>query len=74
MLTGDSLHTEFERRVIALEEAKRRLRRKIRAAAKAYAWTGSFEAGRWEATTYEWLNRPRPRAGLDLHPIPGDEE
>ena len=79
MLTNDSQHTELELRVTALEEAlvsrraRRRLRREIRAAVKAYAWAGSFEAARWEATTYTWLNRPGLRP-VPPAPFPADDE
>jgi len=76
MLTDDSLHEQLERRVIALEEAlvsrraRRRLRREIRSARRAYAWAGDFTAARYEATMYQWLNRP----GVRPAPIapPGD--
>ena len=77
MLTDDSMHWALERRVIALEEAlvsrraRRRLRREIRAGARVYAWAGSFEAGRAEATMYEWLIRPGLRVP-DIAPIPDD--
>ena len=78
MLTDDSLLEQLERRVIRLEEAlvsrraRRRLRREIRQAADAYAWAGSFESGRYEATTYTWLNRPGVRPA-PIAPIPGDD-
>jgi hypothetical protein len=65
--SNDSLMSELEARVIALEEAltsrraRRRLVRSIREAIKTYRWAGSFYAARLESTTYEWLNGPRWR-------------
>jgi len=79
MLTDDSLHELLERRVIALEEAlvsrraRRRLRREIRAAARAYRWAGDFTAARYEATLFQWLNRPGVRPA-DIAPIPDEDE
>ena len=79
MLIDDSQHSALEDRVIALEEAlisrraRRRLRRKISRGAKAYAWAGTFAAGRMEATTYEWLNRRELRVP-DIDPIPDGEQ
>ena len=73
--TDDSLMWALEQRVVELEhalvsrKARRRLRREIRARAKAYAWARSFEAARAEATTYDWLNRPGPRVE-DIPPVP----
>jgi hypothetical protein len=61
----DSLVSELEVRIIALEEAvasrraRRRLARSIRRADKAYRWAGSFFAARLEWATCEWLNGPR---------------
>jgi hypothetical protein len=61
----DSLVSDLEVRIIALEEAvasrraRRRLARSIRRAHKAYRWAGSFFAARLESTTCEWLNGPR---------------
>lgn len=63
--SNDSLMSDLEVRIIALEEAvasaqaRRRLRRSIRQAYRAYSWAGSFFAARLESTTYEWLNGPR---------------
>jgi hypothetical protein len=62
---NDSLVSDLEVRIIALEEAvvsrraRRRLARSIRRADKAYRWAGSFFAARLESTTYEWLTGPR---------------
>src|ERR1700747_3404287 len=61
----DSLVSDLEVRLIALEEAvasrraRRRLARSIRRAHKAYRWAGSFFAARLESTTHAWLNGPR---------------
>ena len=61
----DSLVSDLEVRIIALEEAvvsrraRRRLARSIHRAHKAYRWAGSFFAARLESTTHEWLNGPR---------------
>ena len=61
----DSLVSDLEVRIIALEEAiasrraRRRLARSIRRSHKAYRWAGSFFAARLESTTHEWLNGPR---------------
>ena len=61
----DSLISDLEVRIIALEEAvasrraRRKLARSIRQAYRAYSWAGSFFAARLESTTYEWLNGPR---------------
>lgn len=63
--SNDSLMSELEFRIIALEEAlvsrraRRRLARSIRRAHKTYQWAGSFSAARLESTTYDWLNGPR---------------
>ena len=63
--SNDSLMSDLEARIIALEEAvtsrraRRRLARSIREACKTYRWAGSFFAARLESTTYEWLNRGR---------------
>jgi hypothetical protein len=63
--SNDSLVSDLEVRIIALEEAvasrqaRRRLARSIRCAHKAYGWAGSFFAARLESTTHEWLNGPR---------------
>jgi hypothetical protein len=63
--SNDSLVSDLEVRIIALEEAvasrraRRRLARSIRRADKAYRWAGSFFAARLEATTHEWLNGPQ---------------
>jgi hypothetical protein len=63
--SNDSLVSDLEVRIIALEEAvvsrraRRRLARSIRRAHKAYRWAGSFLAARLESTTHEWLNGPR---------------
>jgi hypothetical protein len=63
--SNDSLVSDLEVRIIALEEAvaswraRRRLARSIRRAHKAYGWAGSFFAARLESTTHEWLNGPR---------------
>jgi hypothetical protein len=65
--SNDSLMSDLEARIIALEEAvtsrraRRRLARSIREACKTYQWAGSFFAARLESTTYEWLNGPRWR-------------
>ena len=65
--SNDSLVSDLEARIIALEEAvtsrraRRRLARSIREACKTYQWAGSFFAARLESTTYEWLNGPRWR-------------
>jgi hypothetical protein len=65
--SNDSLMSDLEARIIALEEAvasaraHRRLRRSIRQAYRAYSWAGSFFAARLESTTYDWLNGPRWR-------------
>ena len=82
MLTDDSLLEQLERRVIRLEEAlvsrraRRRLRREIRAAARAYQWAGDFTAARYEATMYQWLNRPgvRPAPVAPVSDDPADGE
>jgi hypothetical protein len=63
--SNDSLVSDLEVRIIALEEAvasrraRRRLARSIRRAHNAYQWAGSFFAARLESTTHEWLNGPR---------------
>ena len=63
--SNDSLVSDLEVRIIALEEAvasrqaRRSLARSIRRAHKAYRWAGSFFAARLESTTCEWLNGPR---------------
>ena len=63
--SNDSLVSDLEVRIIALEEAvasrraRRRLARSIRRADKAYRWAGSFFAARLESTTCEWQNGPR---------------
>ena len=65
--SNDSLMSDLEARIIALEEAvmsrraRRRLVRSIREASKTYQWAGSFYAARLESTTHEWLNGPRWR-------------
>jgi hypothetical protein len=65
--SNDSLMSDLEARIIALEEAltsrrsRRRLVRSIRKASKTYRWAGSFYAARLESTTQEWLNGPRWR-------------
>jgi hypothetical protein len=65
--SNDSLMSDLEARIIALEEAvmsrraRRRLARSIRKASKRYQWVGSFYAARLESTTQEWLNGPRWR-------------
>ena len=64
---NDSLMSDLEARIIALEEAamsrraRRRLARSIREASKTYQWAGTFYAARLESTTQEWLNGPRWR-------------
>ena len=63
--TNDSLMSDLEVRIIALEEAvayrcaRRRLARSIRQSYRAYSWAGSFFAARLESTTHDWLNGPR---------------
>jgi hypothetical protein len=63
--SNDSLVSDLEVRIIALEEAvasrraRRRLARSIRRAHQTYRWAGSFFAARLESTTCEWLNGPR---------------
>jgi hypothetical protein len=61
-LMTDSLAEALERRVTDLEHAlcsplaRRRLRRRIRRASRAFAWAGpSFWDRRLEATTCQWL-------------------
>jgi hypothetical protein len=77
LLDGDAVHTELERRIIALEEAlvsrraRRRLRRRLRAVAKAYAWAGSFESARWESALYEQLAKKYFRRP-PMPPIPDE--
>jgi hypothetical protein len=62
-LVTDSLAEALERRVAALEHAlcspaaRRRLRRNIRRANRAFAWAGpDFWDRRLESTTSEWLS------------------
>ena len=63
--SNDSLVSDLEVRIIALEEAvasrraRRRLARSVRRAHNAYRWAGSFYAARLESTTCEWLNGPQ---------------
>jgi hypothetical protein len=67
LASNDSLMSDLEARIIALEEAvtsrraKRKLARSIRKACKTFQWAGSFYAARLESTTHEWLNGPRWR-------------
>ena len=69
-LMTDSLAEALERRVTELEHAlcsrpaRRRLRRAIRRADRAFAWAGpGFWDRRLEATTCEWLTRETAARG-----------